>query len=105
MTRYQTAAKKAVCRYLASRPYQAHIPLYTLSQIADRAACDKGKKRELFDSLFTYARVLPGSARTAWIEGFFSVINPFAPQPPLITDREPWPGPFDCSTDVPRYPA
>lgn len=59
MTRYQRLAKKAIAKHLQGKTEP--ILLFTLSVIADRAALQAGKKRDLYDSLYDYEWLLPAN--------------------------------------------
>jgi hypothetical protein len=65
MTKYEKAAKKALSRELSAR--KDPLPLFDVSCIADEAARNAGKKRDLFGSLWDYPDLLPGGWSTRWL--------------------------------------
>jgi len=65
MTRYEKIAAKAVAADLAGRTEP--VQLFGVSCVADRAARDAGKKRDLYNSLYSYPDLLPPGWRTQWL--------------------------------------
>ena len=98
MTRYEKIGAKAILEYFQENRGESLCLLYTLSVIADRAARDAGKVKELFDSLYSYERLLPAGSRTQWNNSFLKATNPFGPQPPA--PERFIPGPFDVAGGV-----
>lgn len=74
MSPYRKAAAKAVAGFLACR--EEPVTLYDLSKLADKAALDAGKVRDLFPSLYPYADLLPDDWTTGWLGtgGFDSML-------------------------------
>lgn len=65
MTKYEKAAAKAVHNRLHGE--KEPVTLYGVCCTADSAVSDAGKKRELYDSLYTYADLLPAGWSTRWL--------------------------------------
>lgn len=90
--------------YLRSHPGEPAVRLYKLSLVADEAARELGKKRDLSESLWDYERVLPAGARTFWAKNaFYSAINPYSPNKEATFAAEQAvyvPGPFDGGVDM-----
>lgn len=72
MTRYERIAKRAVAQRL-QQCTETCIPLFQLSYVADEAARQAGKVRDLYESLYTYQRLLPKGAQVGWHNDFLSV--------------------------------
>lgn len=97
---YRKIAAKAIERYLRSNRDEPVYSLYHLSVVADEAAMEAGKKRELFSSLYEYERLLPPGTKVFWKNGMLSVSNPFASKPGNIQEDPFVPGPFDVAVDM-----
>lgn len=68
-SKYHRAARRAIKEYMRENHQQAVFSLYQLSLVADRAAREAGKKRDLYDSLDSYAALLPPGAWVFWNAG------------------------------------
>lgn len=99
LTRYQKTARRAIDAYLRNSSKNV-VSLYQLSVIADNAAYNAGKKRELFSSLEEYQRLLPSGAKVFWNKqnGLLSVVNPYRPAP--VEEMQFFPGAFDARVDM-----
>jgi hypothetical protein len=64
MTRFEKAAAKAIAACLSQQPVRS---LYAVSVIADQAAAQAGKKRDLFSSLYDYTDLLPAGYMALWL--------------------------------------
>lgn len=107
MSKYVRAARKAVDRYLRDNSGQEVFRLWDISVVADEAAFAAGKKKELFDSLYEYERVLPHGAKVFWkktgdFSGVLSVLNPYSycRQKAPVQEAVLVPGPFDGGVDM-----
>lgn len=102
--RYGRIAAKAVDCLLREDCDKPHIPLYTLSVVADEAAREAGRKSELYESLFDYGELLPKGARCQWVGNgsgsLYSVLNPYCPASKDVPECRPMAGPFDCAVDM-----
>jgi hypothetical protein len=65
MTRYERCAAKAIAAVLIGR--QDPTPLYSLTCVADTAARQCGKRRDLYPSLYDYEKLIPPSWKCRWL--------------------------------------
>lgn len=100
MPNYRSVTRQAIDDYLRNHRQSKSIPLYSLSVVADQAAFAAGKRKEPFPSLFDYEFLLPAGAKTAWLNGMYSVINPYCCQNTPIKEDLFVPGPFDAAVDM-----
>jgi hypothetical protein len=100
MTKYQRTAAKAIQEYLEENSSKKTVSLYSLSAVADNAAFSAGKKRELFNSLYDYEKLLPKGTKVAWVNNFLSVINPFCTDNAPVQEDVFIPGPYDTAVDM-----
>lgn len=66
MTRYQKIAAAHVKAELEARGRKPMV-LFDVTCVADMAAREAGKKRDLFESLYDYTVLLPADWTTAWL--------------------------------------
>lgn len=103
MSRYRDKAKKAIDDYLKNCDKPC-VMLFSMSAVADEAAYQAGKKRELFTSLYDYEGVLPHGATLRWVGNDHSsvlmVLNPYHPLSAGILEFRPVAGPFDVAVDM-----
>lgn len=97
---YRKPARLAIQNYFMSHSQDNTIPLFTLSIIADKAAAVAGKKGELFRELSSYEILLPIGAKMVWVNGIYSVVNPYCTEPAPKGDQAPMPGFFDAAVDM-----
>ena len=65
MTRYVRAARQAIATRLAGTAEPCS--LWAISCVADAAVRQRGRRSELYLSLYEYADLLPGGWRTQWL--------------------------------------
>jgi len=65
VTRYQRLAKKAIAARLQGE--KEPVLLFTLSVVADQAARQAGKKRDLYGTLYDYEGLLPADWSPKWL--------------------------------------
>jgi hypothetical protein len=65
MSKFIRAAKTAVAAFLEAKTEP--VLLFTVSSVADRAAYNAGKKRELFPSLYDYEPLAPAGWTGHWL--------------------------------------
>lgn len=81
-TRFEKVAQEAIRAYMQEHSEREVFSLYTLSTVADRAAREAGKVKDLYESLWDYMDILPAT-KTGWdyhgtADGSeYSVRNPF----------------------------
>ncbi|MBF7084409.1 hypothetical protein IT084_15760 [Desulfallas sp. Bu1-1] len=99
LTKYQKIARRAIDKYFKDSS-KSVVSLYQLSVVADNAAYDAGKKRELFSSLEEYQRLLPSGANVFWDKktGLLSVVNTYRSAP--VEEMRFLPGAFDAWVDM-----
>lgn len=100
MPNYRNVARQAIDDCLKKHRSEKTVSLYYLSTVADQAAFAAGKKKEMFPFLFDYEVLLPAGAKTAWLNGMYSVINPYCCQNSPIEEDLFVPGPFDAAADM-----
>lgn len=66
MTRYQKIAAKAVKYYVESDDSEPKV-MFDVACVADQAAYQRGKKTEMFGSLWDYVSLLPPGWRVRWL--------------------------------------
>lgn len=101
MTKYEKVASRAIDSYLRENSSQKTFSLYSLSYVADEAAFDAGKKKDLYQHLDDYRKLLPPGAKVFWDgkTGLLSVLNPYHPDK-NIEEAAVMPGAFDAAVDM-----
>lgn len=72
LTRFEKIAARAVAARLKNTK-EPTLTLFQVSYTADAAAREAGKKRDLYECLDRYARLLPPGTRTGWHNHFLCV--------------------------------
>lgn len=101
MPNYKEIARQAIDKYLRENSSKKVVLFWSLTAIADCAAFNAGKKRELFPSLFDYECLLPPGTKTLWSNNAYSAINPYCSLDiPVKKDTTFLPGFFDAAVDM-----
>lgn len=100
LSRYQKVAKKAVEEYLQEHSGdEAVVFAYLAEGVADPAAYAAGKKMELFESLWSYERLLPAGAEVFYNGSQAKVRNPYYGGARTLKAEVALAGPFDVGID------
>lgn len=99
-TRYQRAAAIAIKAHLEENgDRESFVFAYLAEGVADPAARAAGKKFELFDSLWSYERLLPPGASVYYNESQAKVRNPYYLGGRTEKPEVALAGPFDVAID------